>query len=147
MKATRAKRYLLQIRKLDTLIKNKLIEKEQLLELALSTTAQLGGERVQASSNGHKMADAMDKYIDLEKEIDARVDELVDKKREILTVIEQLEPLYYDVLHLVYVQLLTLNDVADKYDHSYNWATTTHGRALKKVDEILAEREKTKGVK
>ncbi len=138
----RAKRYLQQIEKLDALIKNKMIERQQFFELATSTTAQFGGEHVSSSGNPQKMADAMNEYIDLEKEVKSRIDELIKKRQEILSVIEQLSPSEYDFLHSVYVQRMTLNEVADERGMSYSWATTLHGRALKSVQKILDEMER-----
>ncbi len=133
----KAKDYLRQVRKLDTLIKNKLIEKRQWLDIALGITPQMSGERVQSSGSQQKMASAVEKMVDLDKEIDQSVDKLIDKKREILNVIEQLEPDKYDLLHAVYVQFQTLDEAAQGMGKSYTWATTNHGRALKDVQTIL----------
>ena len=86
------------------------------------------------------MADAVIHYVDLEAEINADIDKLIDSKKDILNVIEQLEAEKYDLLHKVYVQGFTLDEVALKYGFSYSWATTLHGRALKDVQSILDER-------
>lgn len=133
----KAKDYLKQIKKLDSLIKNKLIERQQWLDIALGITPQMSGERVQSSGNQQKMANAIDKCIDIGSEIDTYVDTLIDKKREILSVIEQLEPDKYTLLHSIYVQFMTLEDAAFAMGKSYSWSTTTHGRALKDVQTIL----------
>ena len=133
--------FLKQLKKLDRMIENKLIEKEQWKAIATGTTPQMGGERVQSSGSQQKMADAIDRYIDIEKEIDAVIDQLIDTKKDVISVIEQLNAIEYDVLHKVYVQFITLQDVADLYDKSYNWAKTVHGRARKKVQRILDARQ------
>ena len=135
-----AKEFLRQIKKLDKLIENKLIEIQRWKDIANNTTANLSGERVQSSGNPHKIADAIGRYIDLEREINQDIDNLVDTKKEVISVIEQLDVTEYDVLHKIYVQYLTLDDVADAYDMSYSWATTIHGRALKHVQNILNRR-------
>ncbi len=133
-----AKDFLKQIKKLDKLIENKMIEVQQWKEIAQSTTASNpSADRVQSSSNPHRISDAIDRYIDLEQEINRYVDELVDTKKAVISVIEQLEALEYDILHKLYVQNFTLYDVADKYDRSYSWVTTIHGHALKNVQKIL----------
>ena len=133
-----AKDFLKQIKRLDKLIENKMIEVQQWKEIAQSTTASNpSADRVQSSSNPHRISDAIDRYIDLEQEINRYVDELVDTKKAVISVIEQLEALEYDILHKMYVQNFTLYDVADKYDRSYSWATTIHGHALKNVQKIL----------
>jgi hypothetical protein len=131
------KNFLASPKKLDLLIKNKLIEKQQWRDLALGITANMEGERVQSSGSQQKMADAIVKCIDMEAEIDRLVDKFIDKKKEVVQVIEQVEsPIEYDVLHKIYIQYMTLQEVADHYGKEYGWATTTHGRALKSVQEI-----------
>lgn len=137
----KAKEFLNQPRKLDVLIKNKLIEIEQWKGIAFSSTAQQNGERVQSSGSQQKMADAIDRYVDYENELNRQIDELIDTKRDVLAVIEQLDTIEYDLLHKVYVQFLTLSEVAVMFDRSYSNITTIHGRALKKVQDILDERE------
>ena len=140
VKESKEKRFLNQIKKLDKLIENKLAEKEQWKLIASGTTIQLK-ERVQSSSNQQKMADAVVRYIDIESEINACIDSLVSKKRDVISVIEQLDVTEYDILHKVYVQYLSLYDVAEIYDKSDSWVTSVHGNALKNVREILDARE------
>lgn len=137
-----AKEFLSQPKKLDLLIKNKLIEKQQWRDLALGITANMEGERVQSSGSKQKMADAITKCIDVEAEIDSLVDRLIDTKREVIGVIEQIDsPIEYDILHRIYVQYMTLQEVADHYGKEYGWATTTHGRALKSVQRIRENKD------
>ena len=135
-----AKRYLMQIEKLDRIIENKLVEKQQWKDIALGTSPQMTGEKVQSSGNQQKMADAVDRYIDIEREIDEYIDQLIDVKKDIIATIEQLEVEEYDLLHKIYVQRLTLQEAADAKDKSYSWATTIHGTALENVRKILDER-------
>ena len=135
-----AKEFLRQIKKLDRLIENKLIEIQRWKDIANNTTANLSGERVQSSGNPQKIADAIGRYIDLEREINQDIDNLVDAKKDVIGVIEQLNATEYDVMHKIYVQHLTLEDVADAYDRTYSWVTTIHGRALKHVQNILNKR-------
>lgn len=142
----RAKDFLGQLKKLDAMITNKLIEKEQWQVIASGSTAQTGGERVQSSGNLHKMEDAICRYIDMEAEINECIDRLIDTKRDVLRVIEQLNATEYDVLHKIYVQYITFDDVADAYDKTYSWATTVHGRALKNVQRILDSRKDSENV-
>lgn len=139
------KEFLNQVKKLDLQIKNKLIEKQQWYEMAIGITSNMEGERVQSSGSQSKMQDAIIKCVDMEAEIDRLVDKLIDIKREVIQTIEQLEsPTQYNVLHLIYIQGKTLQEVADEYAMSYDWAATTHGRALKNVEKIR-ERKKYEG--
>ena len=137
----KAKEFLQRLLKIDRLIENKLYEQAYWKNKAIGTTTQLSGDKVQSSSNPEKMADAISEYLDLEKEITERIDSLIDKRKEIISVIEQLNALEYDVLHKIYVQYITLDAVAVMYGKTYSWVTTIHGRALKNLQKILDERE------
>lgn len=136
-----AKSFLKQLKKLDRMISNKLIEKEQWKAIATGITPQYGGERVQSSGSQQRMADAVSKYVDIEKEIDADIDRLIDTRMDVISVIEQLDATEYDILHLLYVQYKTLDEVAEIYDRTYSNITTIHGKALKHVQEILENRK------
>lgn len=138
----RAKEFLLQIRKLDKMIENKVAEVRQLKEIASNTTGNMSGEKVQSTKNPHRIAEAITKYVELEREINADIDRLIDTRKDVISVIEQLNAVEYDILHKLYVQNITFQDVATIYDRTYTWATTIHGRALKHVQNILDEREK-----
>lgn len=142
-KKSEAQVFLEQVKKLDFRIKNKLIEKQQWKDIALGITANMEGERVQSSSSKSKMEMAVIKCVDMEEEINSLIDELVDTKKEVIQTIERLDsPTEYDVLHRRYIQYQSLQEVADHYGRDYGWATTTHGRALAHVCEILAEVQK-----
>ena len=133
-----AKEFLKQPEKLDLRIKNKLIEKQQWKDIAMGITANMDGERVQSSGAKSKMADAVIKCVDMEAEIDSLIDELIDTKKEVIQTIEQMDSATeYNVLHMRYIQYLSLQEIADHYNRDYGWATTTHGRALKNVQKIL----------
>ena len=136
-----AQMFLERVEMMDSIIQNKLVEQKQWKDIALGITANMGGERVQSSGSKSKMADALDKCMDMEDEINAQVDRLIDTKREVVATIEKLEsPMEYNVLHLRYIQYKSLQEIADKYKREYGWATTTHGRALAHVQEILDRR-------
>lgn len=133
-----AKEYLRQVEKLDVRIKNKLIEQRQWRDIALGITANMDGERVQSSGAKSKMADAIERCVDMEAEINSLIDNLVDLKKEVIQTIERLDSATeYDVLHKRYIQHMELQEIADHYGKEYGWATTTHGRALKNVQVLL----------
>lgn len=136
-----ARNFLKQPKKLDKIIENKLAEKEQWKAIASGITAQMNGERVQSSGSQQKMADAIGRYIDIEEEINAIIDKLIDTKKDVINVIEQLNVYEYDILHKVYVQDFTLQQVAYMYDKSIGWAKNIHKKGLRNVQRILDERE------
>lgn len=136
-----AKDYLLQIQKLDKLIENKLQEVAHWKAVATGTTVCSEGDRVQSSGSKQKMADAICRYMQMEDEINAAIDRLVDTKQEIIETIEQLSTNEYDLLHKIYVQGMEIYEAAIEMKRSYTWGTTVHGRALANVQKILNERE------
>ena len=137
-KKSKAQLYLERVEMIDSIIKNKLIEKRQWMDIALGITANMGGERVQSSGSQSKMADAIEKCVDMEAEIDGLVDRLIDTKKEVIQTIEQLDsPTLYNILHLRYIQFKSLQQIADDYDRDYGWVTTNHGRAIADVQRIL----------
>ena len=132
-----AKDYLLQLKKLDRMIENKQIEIQQLKGVATSITPTMSGERVQSTSNPQRIADAIGDYIDLEAEVKRDIAELFAKKREIIASIEQLNTTEYDILHKIYVQYLTFDEVAFSCNYSRSWVATVHGRALQHLQEVI----------
>ena len=134
--------FLEQVEKLDALIRNKFVERQQWRDMALGITANMDGERVQSSGSKSKIENAVVRCVDMEAEIDRLVDEYVDRKREVLQVIELLDsPIEYNLLHMKYIQGKSLQEIADHYKKEYGWSTTTHGRALAKVQAILDGRK------
>ena len=157
-----AQLYLEQISKLDATIQNKLVEKTQWMDIALgvtsggeSTLVYVNGEngksgkyelqnmgRVQSSGGQQKMASAIDRCLDIEREINVLIDRLVDTRLEIIQTIEQLNAAEYDVLHKRYIQGMTPDEIAVKKGKSKSWVDTKHGRALQSVQKILDARKK-----
>jgi len=136
-----AKAYLKQVQKLDRMIENKLAEIEQWREMATCTTQRLSADKVQSSPNPQKMADAICKIVQIEGETDVLVDRLVDTKREVIKTLEKLDSAEYDVLHKVYIQYMTFEDVAEKKGKSYNWVKNVHWYGIQHLQKLLDEKE------
>lgn len=145
--------YLKQLETWDVIIQNKIAEQDQWKLAAHGITAHLDGERVQSSGSKQKMAEAIDRYVDLEREIAEHIDRLIDKKCEVISLLDKLayvNKTYYDVLHKMYIgkvimqnngimvtERMDFTDIADLYGKSYSWVTTIHGRALQSFQKIL----------
>lgn len=140
----KAKEYVQQLKRLEVLIKNKQLEIIQLKEEAVFPSGgSFDGLGVQTTRKIDKMQNIICDYVNMEEELQKDIMLLYQRKIEIVHTIELLPPIEYDLLHKVFVQGNTLYDVADVYNRSYSWATTTQGRALKKLQKILDERECT----
>ena len=137
-KKSEAQIYLEQVERLDAIIKNKLIEKQQWKDIALGITANMDGERVQSSGVSDKIANAVGRCVDMEAEIDSLVDKLIETKKDVIQTIEQLySPMEYNVLHMRYIQYKSLQEIADHYNRNYDWAKITCKRACNHVQAIL----------
>lgn len=141
-KKSNAQIYLEQVEKLDSIIKNKLIEKQQWKDIAFGITANMDGERVQSSGAKSKMADAINKCVDIESEIDSLIDQLIDTKKDVIQTIEQLySPTEYNVLHMRFIQYKDLQEIADHYGRDYDWAKLTCKRGCDHVQVILSRKK------
>lgn len=136
-KKSKAQIYLEQVEKLNAMIENKMAESAQWRGVALGITSHSEGERVQSSGNQQKMADAIDRVVDLQAEINLLIDKLIDLKQEIIGTIEQLNTTEYDVLHKRYIQGMTFDEIGAAKGKSTSWATTVHGRALQSLSKML----------
>lgn len=140
-KKNKAQEYLEQVDKLNAMIENKMAEAQQWRDVALGITTSTEGERVQSSGSQQKMADAIDRVVDLQTEINGMIDRMINLKQEIIRSIEQLNATEYDVLHKRYIQGMTFDEIGAAKHKSKSWATTVHGRALQNLNKILDERE------
>lgn len=150
-----AKEYLSQVRLLDLKIDHKLEEKAYLRALAEGNGSQkLSRDRVQTSISGDKMGSIVDRYVDLEKEIDRMIDEYVDKRDHIINQIHMVEGAkYVELLKLKYIgvrnedtgriKYLRLEEIActmlksDGTPYSYEHVRSMHGEALRRFTEIM----------
>lgn len=131
--------YLESVEKIDALVENKLVEQRQWKDLAVSITANMDGEKVKSSSTTvSKMEDAVIKCVMAEEEVAAAVEKLIAEKKKVVRTIEMLySPTEYRVLHMRYIQYMSLADIAEKMNKDYTWVTTVHGRAVKHVQALL----------
>ena len=141
-KKSTAQIFLERVETLEAIIENKLMEQRQWRELAECITANMDGERVQTSKTTQStMANAVLNCVALEEEIAEAVEKLIAEKRNVTQTIEKLySPTEYRILHMRYIQHISLTDIADKMNWEYTRVTTTHGRALKHLQNMLERR-------
>ena len=94
-------------------------------------------EKVKATKQIDVMQCAIVDYVQKEEELQAEISRYWEKRAEVIQCIEKMKNVEYDLLHKVYVQGKTLDEVAYINDKSYSWATTVHGRAIKNLQAIL----------
>lgn len=128
-----AEQYLDQIKKLDTMIRNKLKDYQRWLEVAEGLGGASVGERVQSTRNLHKIPDAIGNYVDIENEVQV----LKAERQAIIKTIEQLPYTEYDLLYQLYVQNYTMKEFAYHTGKSYDWVRLKKGQALKLLQAVL----------
>ena len=138
-----AEQYLDQIKKIDSMIRNKLRDYNRWLELAEGLGGASVGERVQSTRNLHRGADAIGNYIDIDREIDA----LKAERFKIIRNIEGLPFDEYEVIYMLYVGeydkahdtyiRYTMKEIAYLKKKSYDWVKRRKGNGLKLLQAVL----------
>lgn len=136
-----ARRFLQQIEFIDKKINSKLKEKEHWKDISTAITSSTKEERVQRSVSPHKISNSVAHIVDIEAEVNKDIEKLIEAKKEVSKVIEQLNPKEYEVMHRIYIQLMTFKDIASELDRSYRWVVGTHRQGLVHVQEILNRKE------
>ena len=130
-----AKEYLNQALHLDSRINAKLEQIRSLRELAQNAASTLSDMPKHTQRNIHRMENTICKMLDLESEINADVDRLVELKREIMDVVERVEnPTYRMLLELRYLCFKQWDDIAAMMNYDRRYVLKVHGRALIEVD-------------
>jgi len=136
MKMT-AKEYLGQAYRLDQRINSKLEQVLSLRDLTTKATATMSDMPGGGSRNVYKMQDIIGKIIDLENEINADIDRLVDLKREMVAVIKSVKnPEYQTLLELRYLCFKPWEQIAVEMGYSIHHLYRLHNSALAICDEI-----------
>lgn len=136
----RAEDYLDSIRKIDLIIQHDIDEilfwKSKAEGLGFSTE----GDKVKSSPKQDKMEEAVIKYTMLQEELEQKVIELIEQRKQIKGKLELLPADEYDVLYRRYLLKQDLSTIAVNIFRSESWVWHTQERGLKHLQEILNER-------
>ena len=129
-----AKEYLGQAYRLDQRINSKLEQVMSLRDLTTKATATMSDMPGGGSRNVYRMQDIIGKIIDLENEINADIDQLVDLKRDIVAIIKAVEnPEYQTLLELRYLCFKTWEQIAVDMGYSTRNVYKLHDAAIEKL--------------
>ena len=103
--------YLGMIEKLNLLISNKILEKEELFTIVTKTTQENDG-MPHTSGTSDKVGNGVMKLMEKEAEIDRAIDLFYELKEEIIGQMQKLPADEYDVLHKSFVQGMPLGHIA-----------------------------------
>ena len=128
-----AKQYLSQIRKLDMMINQRIDEAEALIEIAVGLRSpELKQDVIQASPSGDPIGNAMNRYIDLQREINDMIDQFVNLKHKIIGEINAVpDTRYSELLYHRYVEHMSFAQIAEVMHYEYKYICHLHGEALK----------------
>lgn len=127
-----AKEYLSQARYLDARINTKIKQLEALNTLATSATSVLTGMPHSPNKATSKMADIVDKIVDLQAEINRDIDALVDLKGEMRSKLEMVPAEDYKaILEMRYLCFMSWEKIASNLGLSVPYTYKLHDRALK----------------
>lgn len=130
----KAKEYLQQLQRLDTVINQKIKELDDLRLKSRSTgSIDYSKERVQTSPSGDApFVKLIGRIVDLEAEINAEIDAFIDEKHKIINQIQGLKnSKYIEILYKHYVEFKRLEVVAVEMNFTYQYVVELHGYALK----------------
>ena len=133
-----AKQYLNRVRRIDKEIEALLRLVQRTRESLETVTQNYDSDGAQSTKNPHKY----DRLVELESLVDAKIDQQIALKAEILNTIMQLEDRRQRlVLMEYYIEMKTFEQVAVDIHYSWRQIMNIHGHALKEVQKLLAEQK------
>lgn len=138
----KAKEYLQQLKRLDTLINQKIQELGELRAMSTVGSVDYSKERVQSSpSQDAPFVRVIHKIIELEEEINAEIDKFVDEKHLIINQIQELHNAdEINVLYNRYVEFKTFEKIAVDLNYTIRNIYFIHGRALQNFETTILQR-------
>lgn len=128
------KEYLAQAYRIDQRINSKLEQIVSLRELATKATSTLSDTPPSGTRNVHSMEGIIVKMMELENEINADIDVLVDLKKEIMSIIKKINnPEQQTLLELRYLCFKTWEQIAVDMGYSIQNAYKVHDRAIENI--------------
>lgn len=126
-----AKEYLGQAYRNDQRINSKIEQVSALNNMATEATSTISDMPGSATRNIHRMEDVIVKIIDLQNEINADIDELVDLKAEVMNIIKSIDNLEYQtLLEIRYLCFKPWEQIAIELGYSINNVFKMHRKAI-----------------
>ena len=121
----------------DNLIDVKLAEVNELRRRLTDVKSPSFGDRVQATKDPDKITLVIGKIIELENEINADIDKLIDDKKTCRELIERLQSNVYKViLYRIYFEGKTLKMLANNLKMSVRQVARIRNKAIVQIAEI-----------
>jgi hypothetical protein len=128
-----AKEYLGQAYRIDQRINSKIEQVTSLRNLATKATSTLSDAPPSGTCNVHRMEDVITKMVDMENEINADIDRLINLKQEIVQAIKSVHnPEQQTLLELRYLCFRTWEEISVEMDTVSNRFIVSETRHLAK---------------
>lgn len=138
----KAKAYLQKIRLYDAQISSKLDEVVKLRAMATKITPTLSADVVSGSRSQDKLGDSVSMIVDLEADINRRIDNLIELKRSAMELLDKLQnPNHFEILDKRYFQYKSLEQISVDMGYTYRNICYIHGKALQALTAIMNEQE------
>lgn len=133
-----AKEYLSQAYHIDERIESKLTQIETLKSLATRVTSVFSDMPHSSTPDNHRLEKIIADIIDLENEILDDVNELVDSKREVNSVINFVKnPEHRTLLEMRYLSFKNWESIAVELSLDLRWIYRLHSRALADIQKFI----------
>ena len=127
-----AKEYLLQYKDAQREVDRLINERARWIARATKVTPTYTG-MPHGDSGEDRMQDAVERLSEVEKELNEKIDKLVDLRREVEAVVSTIgDPLLETVLRYRYIDCMSFEKIAVIMDYSYDHVIRLHGWALKR---------------
>lgn len=125
--------YLGRVKKIDAMIINKYRDYRRWTEIAEGMGGVSVSERVQTSRNLQQIPNAIGRYVDIERDIEA----LNAERLVIIQTLEKLPPAEYEILYKLYVEDYLLKELPSHFHKSYEWVKGRKRSAVYHLQKML----------
>lgn len=143
-----AKEYLSEVQRLQTMIEQKQERIKEIRESAYTVQAvHFDLEKVQGSKQTDMIGEAVAKVVDLEKELENDIVNLIYRQHKITNQIHKLDNQnHMKILYKRYIDGKDLQTIADEINFTYQYVLELHGKALKAFEAANKEVLQKEGI-
>lgn len=136
-----AREYLSEVQRLQTVIEQKQERIKEIRESVSTVRAvRFDLEKVQGGGHTDKIGEAVVKIVDLEKEVENDIVNLVYRQHDITNQIHKVDNLnYMKILYKRYIEGKDFQTIANEIPLTYEYALNLHGKALKAFEAANKE--------
>lgn len=137
----KAEEYLIRARQLNDLINSRLVLIAELRDMTQPGSTAFDNTRVSHSLNVTSLQDTIARIVDVEKEVDELVDQLVDMKDEMMRTILKLKNEKQQIVLIKrYLWFMSWKQIAEEMGFSRRYVLLIHSQALMEMEAVIPEK-------